>query len=547
MSEERNRTGHRSSPAPAPDWTSEMLEWIESGAAYRQFIDSVQDYACLVLDPEGQVASWNRGAERIFGYQAAEILGRTCVLFFTPEDVRDGVPAQELATAAAKGRASDDRWQMRKNGSRFFANGVTISLRSPDGALRGFGKILRDYTEEKLSEERLRDRATILAEADRHRNEFLAVLAHELRNPLAPILNSLRILGRQEREGGPRQERAREIIERQVRQLSRLIDDLLDVSRITSGRIGLRKEPVDLRTILEHAVQTARPLIDARRHHLAVSYPAEPVWLAADPTRLEQVVANLLNNAAKYTEDGGSLALTVETRGGEVRVRVRDSGIGIAPDLLDNIFDPFVQGSRSLDRSEGGLGIGLTLVRKLVELHDGTIEAWSEGIGKGSELIVTLPAIQPDIQSAIQTGSRPEPKAPPEDGAAPLPLRVLVVDDNLDTAESLRLLLEMAGHEIRTAHSGPEALEAAAAFSPDAILLDIGLPGLNGFEVARRLRQDPLLGTAALFAVSGYGQEEDRQRSREAGFDRHLLKPLDFEEIQNLLAAVVARGPRPER
>src|SRR5215208_5347940 len=247
MSEEGNGTENRGdSPASAPDWPPEMREWLESGEAYRLLIESMPDFACLVMDPEGRVASWNRGAERIFGFSAAEILGRTSFVFFTPEDRRDGVPEMELATAAAKGRASDDRWQMRKNGSRFFANGVTISLRDERGALRGFGKILRDYTEEKLSEERLRDRAMILAEADRNKNEFLAVLAHELRNPLAPILNALQILGREEREG-PRLEKARGIIQRQVRQLSRLNDDLLDVSRITSGKIGLRKEPIDLR------------------------------------------------------------------------------------------------------------------------------------------------------------------------------------------------------------------------------------------------------------------------------------------------------------
>jgi PAS domain S-box-containing protein len=534
MSEERNGTENRGdSPAPAPDWPPEMREWLESGEAYRLLIESMPDFACLVMDPEGRVASWNRGAERIFGFSAAEILGHTSFVFFTPEDRRDGVPEMELAMAAAKGRASDDRWQMRKNGSRFFANGVTISLRDERGALRGFGKILRDYTEEKLSEERLRDRAMILAEADRNKNQFLAVLAHELRNPLAPILNALQILGREEWEG-PRLEKARGIIQRQVRQLSRLIDDLLDVSRITSGKIGLRKEPIDLRATLEHAVQTARPLIDARRHHLSVSLPVEPVWLEADPTRLEQVVANLLNNAAKYTEDGGHLSLAAEAYDGEVVLRVQDSGMGIAPDLLDRVFDPFIQGSRSLDRSEGGLGIGLTLVRTLVEMHGGTIEARSEGVGRGSEFVVALPAIPPPELAVA-------PAAEPEMEAESRPLRVLVVDDNLDTAESLRILLELAGHEVRAAHSGPEALDAAADFTPQAVLLDIGLPGLNGFEVARRLRQDPVLGSAALIAVSGYGQDEDRQRSREAGFDQHLLKPLDFDDLQKLLATVAAR------
>jgi len=537
MPEERSGTGER-------DWPPEIQKWLENGEAYRLFIESFEDFACLILDPEGRVASWNRGGERIFGYRAAEILGRSSFILFTPEDRRDGVPELELETAATKGHASDDRWQMRKDGTPFFANGVSIPLRDGQGALLGFGKILRDYTEEKLNEERLRDRATILAEADRHRTEFLAVLAHELRNPLAPILSSLHILGREERED-PRQEKARLIIERQVRQLSRLIDDLLDVSRITSGKIVLRKEPADLRVILEHAVQTARPLIEARRHHLSTVLPKQPVWLEADPMRLEQVVANLLNNAAKYTADGGRILLAAEVRNGEALVMVGDTGMGIAPDLLASVFDPFVQGSRSLDRSEGGLGIGLTLVRKLVEMHGGVIEARSQGLGQGSEFLVRLPV--------MNRGSLYEPEAPlvsvpgaavgTESGTAePLPLRVLVVDDNVDTVESLSILLEMAGHEVRSAHSGPDAIEAAAAFSPHAVLLDIGLPGLSGYEVARRLRNDPRLAGAALIAVSGYGQDEDRHRSKEAGFDRHLLKPLDFGELQKLLATVaVAR------
>jgi PAS domain S-box-containing protein len=536
MSEERNGSEER-------DWPPEMREWLESGEAYRLFIESFEDFACLILDPEGRVVRWNRGGERIFGYQADEILGRPSAVFFTPEDRRAGVPEQELELAATKGRAGDDRWQMRKDGTPFFANGVSISLRDDQGVLRGFGKILRDYTEEKLNEERLRDRATILAEADRHRNEFLAVLAHELRNPLAPILSSLHILGREEQED-PRREKARVIIERQVRQLSRLIDDLLDVSRITSGKIVLRKEPADLRAVLEHAVQTARPLIEARRHHLSTVFPKQPVWLEADPMRLEQVVANLLNNAAKYTADGGNILLAAESRDGEALVMVRDTGMGMAPDLLGSVFDPFIQGTRSLDRSEGGLGIGLTLVRKLVEMHGGAIEARSDGPGQGSEFLIRLPV--------MNRGSLYEPEAPlvtvpgvagaAESGPTePLPLRVLVVDDNVDTVESLSILLEMAGHEVRSAHSGPDAIEAADDFSPHAVLLDIGLPGLSGYEVARRLRDNPRLAGAALFAVSGYGQDEDRHRSKEAGFDRHLLKPLDFAELQKLLATVAAR------
>jgi signal transduction histidine kinase len=368
-----------------------------------------------------------------------------------------------------------------------------------------------------------------IQEAHRRKDEFLAMLAHELRNPLAPLRNALHIL-RLDPLGGPAAGQALEIAERQVGHLARLIEDLLDVSRITRGKIELRKEPVEFGHVIARAVESTGPLFAAGGHTLEVVGPPEPLWLQADPTRLEQVLANLLNNAAKYTEPGGRITLTAGREGQEVVLRVRDTGIGIPADMLERVFDLFTQAHRSLASSyQWGLGIGLALVRRLVELHGGSVQAFSEGPGTGSEFVVRLP-----LQA--------EPVAvPPESAAgggrpAARPRRVLVVDDNQDAAQSLACLLELEGHEVRTAHDGTAALETARAFPPDVVLLDIGLPGLDGYQVARRLRELLGLEQALLVAVTGYGQEEDRRRAEEAGFDHHLAKPVDLEALHELLA-----------
>jgi CheY-like chemotaxis protein len=307
------------------------------------------------------------------------------------------------------------------------------------------------------------------------------------------------------------------------------VDDLLDVSRITRGKITLHKEPADLAGVVARAVEASRPLLDARRQELTVRLPPESLRVEADVTRLAQVVGNLLNNAAKYTGEGGHIGLTVEAAPAEAVLRVRDDGVGIPAELLPRVFDLFTQGDRSLARSEGGLGIGLTLVRSLVELHGGSVEARSEGADKGSEFIVRLPALR---------GSPARPESPSAPARCRSPARrVLVVDDSADTAESLALLLTVQGHEVRTAHDGPAALQAAEAFRPEVIFLDIGLPRMDGYEVARRLRGQMGLRDATLVAVTGYGQEEDRRRAEEAGFDAHLVKPADPGALERLLAA----------
>jgi PAS domain S-box-containing protein len=367
-----------------------------------------------------------------------------------------------------------------------------------------------------------------LKETDRRKDEFLAMLAHELRNPLAPIRNALHIM-KMPGANGEDIENARQMTERQVQYMVRLVDDLLDVSRIMRGRIELRKELVELATVLVHAVETAQPMIDARGQQLIVSVPPDSLRLEADATRLTQVVANLLHNAAKFSQRSGRIWLTAEREGKEAIVRVRDEGAGIRAELLAHIFELFVQGERTLERSQGGLGIGLTVVQKLVELHGGSITAHSEGPGKGSEFILRLPGLT-DLAKPAQS----------ESGVHAVQVsttrRVLVVDDNVDAAESIAMLLQLWGHDVRLAHNGPEALKAAEQYQPDIIVLDIGLPGISGYEVARQLRQQPRFRETRLIAMTGYGQEEDFRRSMDAGFDQHVTKPVDPDDLQRLLS-----------
>jgi len=367
-----------------------------------------------------------------------------------------------------------------------------------------------------------------LRQADRRKDEFLAVLAHELRNPLAPVRNAVEVMRLRDVDD-PGLGRARDIIDRQVQQMTRLVDDLLDVSRITRGKVELQKESVDLAAVVARAVEISRPLIDARRHELAVTLPPEPVRLEADAARLAQVVANLLNNAAKYTEERGHIWLTVEREGPEAVVRVRDTGVGIPAEMLAQVFDLFTQVTHSLDRSQGGLGIGLTLVRSLVEMHGGGVRAHSGGPGQGSEFVVRLPL----LAGRRAAGSGPGAGGRPIESSA---RRILVVDDNGDAADSLAMLLRLMGNDVRTAPDGPAALEAARAYRPDVVLLDLGLPGMSGYEVCRRLREGHFANGPLVVALTGYGQDEDRRRTREAGFDRHLVKPVNPDELRGVLA-----------
>lgn len=379
----------------------------------------------------------------------------------------------------------------------------------------------RSMAEAQQHEERLR-------EADRRKDEFLAMLAHELRNPLAAIAGALQLLRRQGWPG-PDDERgwSLDVLERQSAHLAHLIDDLLDVSRVSRGKIRLRRERLDARAVLQRAAEAVRVPALERRHELRLALPDEPVWVEADPTRLEQVLVNLLANAVKYTEPGGRIDLSADRDGADWAFRVQDTGAGIAPEVLPHIFEPFLQAAKTLDRAQGGLGIGLTLVRRLIELHGGRVSAESAGLGYGSAFVVRLPASTPP------TGALPRPlslSAP----AASRPLRVVVVDDNTDTAGSLARLLRRAGHDAHVAHDGLSALETVRAQRPDAVLIDIGLPGMTGYELAVHLRAQGS-SSPTLIAISGYGQAHDIERSRASGMDHHLVKPIDFDALLALL------------
>ncbi|HSD53268.1 MAG TPA: response regulator [Burkholderiales bacterium] len=381
-----------------------------------------------------------------------------------------------------------------------------------------------------------------LQRADRRKNTFLATLSHELRNPLAAIANAGRLL-QLAGQGEPGVEAARDVLGRQIAHLVRLVDDLLDVSRITTGKISLRREPVDLAGVVTRAVETVLPQLNERRQRLTVHAPPEAVWVDGDPVRLAQVVANLLANAIKYTGEAGRIELRVERREpadasvAEAVLRVKDSGIGIALEMQPHIFDLFSQGEQGPERPEGGLGVGLALVRELVALHGGSVHVESAGAGEGAEFMVRLPA----LAAPARTGDAPAERVPRMSAAR---RRVLVVDDNRDSAESLAALLGALGHEAHQAHDGRQALELARRLAPDLVLLDIGMPGMSGHEVARRLRADPSLRETALIALTGYGTDDDRRASREAGFDGHLVKPIDFDALERILAAWPARRPQ---
>jgi signal transduction histidine kinase/ActR/RegA family two-component response regulator len=367
-----------------------------------------------------------------------------------------------------------------------------------------------------------------LRDASRRKDEFLATLAHELRNPLAPIRNSLHIL-RMASTDGAAAERIYEILERQVDHLVRLVDDLLEVSRITRGKIEMRKEPIALAAVLRNALEASKPHIETARHRLAISLPAEPIIVDADPVRLAQVFTNLLNNAAKYTPEVGQLWLTVRRDDAEVAVSIRDSGVGIAAESLPRVFDLFSQVDPSPSRTQGGLGIGLTLVRTLVDAHGGNVEARSAGLGCGSEFVVRLPVVH-DNQGTRGSSHR-------HAGAGSIAnCRILVVDDNRDAADSLRMLLRFLGAEVAAVNDGKAALEALRTYRPSVILLDIGMPGMDGYEVARRMRQQPEGRDITLVALTGWGQDKDRRQSKEAGFDHHLTKPLEIDTLQELLS-----------
>jgi PAS domain S-box-containing protein len=487
---------------------------------FRLLVEAVEDYAIFMLDPDGRVVSWNAGAERIKGYAAHEIIGKHFSVFYPEDARRKKWPEQELALAREHGRFEDEGPRLRKDGTTFWANVVIAAVSERDGTLRGFAKVTRDLTD--------RRRVEALEEASRKTNEFLAMLAHELRNPLAPMANALKLLARAP-TSDPTELWVREVLERQTGQMSRLVDDLLDVSRVTRAAMVLDRKPLDARKSLRNALDAARQWIEEGRHRLILEIADERLEVDGDEVRLNQVFQNLLHNAAKYTPQGGEIRVAARREGDEAVISVRDSGVGMAPELVESAFEIFKQGSQSLDRPHGGLGVGLTLVQRLVHLHGGSVQARSEGPGKGAEFIVRLPLrAEPAIIDAASLSR--------EDGKhAGTPRRVLVVDDNQDAAHALRLLLETDGHDVMVAADGAAGLALAREHRPDVVLLDIGLPTLNGYEIATRIRADPSLEGTVLVAVTGYGQMHDRARASASGFDHHLVKPVEFRALQELL------------
>ncbi len=499
----------------------------ETEERFRVLLEGARDHALILMDMDGVILEWQGGAERILGWTQEEAIGQHGSIFFTREDRRNGIDQKEFARAADVGVATDIRWHLRKDGSQFFADGVMTRLNHPDGTMRGFAKVFQDATARKVAEDKLHEQSEALKQADIRKNEFLAMLAHELRNPLAAIRNALGVA----RSGSKADlDWGLEVIGRQMRGFTHLIDDLLDVSRITQGKIQLRKTFCDAGPLIRQAAEAVNPLIREKRHDFRLVLPQTPLPLEADAVRLEQILVNVLTNAAKYTQPEGWIELSAAVEDREIVIRIRDNGVGIAADQLPRMFELFAQADRSLARSEGGLGIGLTLVRSLTEMHGGTITAASPGKDQGSEFTIRLPAADARQLAAVAV---PDPNQP-----APVALKkkVLVVDDNHDTARGMARLLKIAGHEVKVAHDGWAALEVARDFAPEAVLLDIGLPGIDGYEVATRLRHDDACRKSLLIAASGYGEDQARDRSRKAGFDHHLTKPVDFDTIVALLS-----------
>jgi PAS domain S-box-containing protein len=485
------------------------------------------DDAIISKSLDGIIQSWNAGAERLFGHPAAAAVGRHISLVIPPDRIAE---EDDFIASLKAGRRIEHfvTERVRGDGQRIWVSLTISPIKDDEGKVVGASKIVRDVTRQREAE-------ALLAEADRRKTEFLAMLAHELRNPLAPISNAVRAMRLAAGDGAaPRP--MFDMLERQVGQMVRLVDDLLDMSRISRGKIELRKQDVELGPVVDQAIEATRALYGNLNQTLAITMPARPVYLAGDPARLAQMIGNLLNNACKFTDHDGHISLTVAQEGEQAVLRVRDDGIGIAAEQMPILFEMFQQADTSLERKQGGLGIGLTLVKTLVQMHGGMVTARSEGLGRGSEFEVRLPTL---------SGARRAQAAPAvEELAPPGPRRILIVDDNEDGAQSLAELLELGGHETHKANDGYQAIEAAERLRPDLVLLDIGLPRMNGYEVCQRIRQQPWGRDLAVVALTGWGQEEDRQRSREAGFDAHLVKPVDYDHLAQVLASLrSARGP----
>jgi len=495
----------------------EALEALrQSEERFRLLIECVSDYAIFMLDVDGYVRSWNTGARRIKLYEAEEIIGHHFSQFYTPDARAAGVPQMLLQRALSEGSAEDEGWRVRKDGTRFWGNVLITAVRDEHGVHRGFVKITRDLTD--------RRNAAQLRETIKKKDAFLATLAHELRNPLAPLLPGVEILLKCPHDPA-RIVQVAEMMGRQVDQMSRLIEDLVDISRITTGKIGLRKEKVSLSDVIQRSIETARPVIERRGHQFVLKMPPEEVALEADLHRLSQAISNLLTNAARYTTPGGlvTLSATLVTPA-VLEIAVADNGVGIASDSLESIFDLFEQGQHG---SADGLGIGLTLVRTIAKLHGGSVAVSSKGLEQGSEFVLHLPIVVSEEGAvAAQVPASATGKFPKA--------RVLVADDGRSTVEILSLFFQLEGMETEVAYDGEEAIEKAKSFKPDIVCLDIGMPRIDGLEAATRIRA--MYPTVVLAALSGLGSAEDRRRTKAAGFDVHLVKPVKPDDLRAMLS-----------
>jgi len=490
--------------------------------------------AVLAFDADDHVIFMNEAAERQYGRSASDALGHPRLELYREHwpDVQEQHKAQ--AALEANGAFRAHSIHMRNDGYAMHVESTVSPLRAAMGERVGHLSVIRDITNRVRVEETLRSATLALQDADRRKDEFIATLAHELRNPLAPIRNAVQIM--QLTSDPTVHGTAREIIQRQLGHMVHLVEDLLDVSRISQGKIDLRRSNVDIAQVVRTAIETSRPAIDGARHELIVDVP-EPKTLIVDGdlTRLCQIVANLLNNAAKYTPHEGKIAVAAERQGECAVITIRDSGVGISQEMLPRIFEMFAQIGRSVGHSQGGLGIGLALVKKLTEMHGGAVSASSEGLGQGSTFVVRIPALADGVASDPSPGHLPERSVGTRvtEGC-----RVLIVDDNVDSAESLAQVLQMLGYEVRTANDGVSAVELAQVFAPRAVFLDIGLPRLNGLEAAKQIRQLANCSDALLVALSGWGQEEDLRKSKDAGFNHHFVKPVDVEALTVLLRKI---------
>ena len=488
----------------------------QSEARFRLLVDSVRDYAIFMLDVNGNIRSWNAGAQALKGYSADEVIGRHFSAFYTPEDQAAGKPAAGLVAAREHGRSEQEGWRVRKDGSLFWANVVVTAMRDERDELIGFAKVTRDMTDRRRLEK--------LERSSRMMSQFLAMLAHELRNPLAPMRNAVTLM-QLEPTASPALRNARDILDRQLTHVTRLVDDLLDIGRLTTGKIRLQREDVSVADLVARSVETARPLIEARRHVLSIELPPQPVHVEADPTRLSQILQNLLVNAAKYTPEGGRVAVKAHSADGFVTISVTDNGRGIEHGDLQRIFELFAQGDNGMP-NDSGLGVGLTLARSLAEMHGGRLDAESPGPGQGSTFLLRLPL-----------GQHQQPAAE----AAPA-FKVLVIDDNRDSADSACAIMRMLGYDAECAYDGAGALATAARWQPDMVLLDLAMPGLDGYETLGRLRTLPAMDRAHVVAMTGYGSKEDRQRTADAGFDGHLTKPVELDALTGLIDSVRQRA-----